>query len=199
MKPAPKEVKAETGTRLAVTLWGVLLLLLVGFMFGGVFALTAQAAVHGLLSPAATIPPTAVVQSVTATPSPVWSVTATPFRPTIVEEDLSKIFIYGIGQEVQVSANWRINALGIAYFHNGEWVERVYCNPMPADYRCRFPRPPLSVAEASSFNLVVREGEAGVDGGTWHYLKANASKDYHIVEWGVEGSVYKFWADQSWP
>jgi hypothetical protein len=194
-----KELKAEIGALLEMPVWGALLLLLVVFGCGGMFALTTQAAVSARPTPSANATPTAVVQFITATPSPAPS--PTPFYPLIVEENLRDNPIYGIGHEMQVRANWRITAVGVAYLaDSGEWVERVYCDPMPADYLCKFPRPPLNGATMESFNIMVRETNesAAVAAGQWHYLKANASKDVILVEWGIEGNVYRYWTDSHW-
>jgi hypothetical protein len=198
MKTETTDVKAEAGTRLGVTLWGVMLLLLAGFVCGGGFALMAQVVFPARLTPLPTITPTAVTQVVTATPSP----TLVPSPPTIVEENLRDNPIYGIGHIMQVRANWRITAVGVAYLNNeGEWVERVYCDPLPADYLCEFPRPPLNEATMGSFSIMVRETDenAAVAAGQWHYLKANASKDITHIEWGIEGNVYRYFADPYWP
>jgi hypothetical protein len=172
MKPN-KELKAELGVILEIPVWRALLLLFVVFGCGGMFVLTAQAAVAGRVAP------TAVAQFITATPSPVPSATATP-TPT------GDVFIEGIGQPVEVRLNWRLSALGVAYHHNGQWVERLYCDPIPADYLCRFPRPPLTKGTAASFNLMVREGEI------WHHVIADPTQTYLTVEWGVEGNLYRF-------
>jgi hypothetical protein len=115
---------------------------------------------------------TAVV-FITATPSP---------TPTLIPST----HLSGAGELITVRANWRLKAIGVSYFDGNQLIERVYCDPLPHDQTCTFPRPPLLLAHTSSFTLMARDENA------WHYFSADPTQSFHNIEWGIEGSLYRY-------
>jgi len=130
-----------------------------------------------------------MVEEIVPTPRPQTTPSTQPTPPTIVEERLDLIPLYGAGQLITVRVpSHLVKAVAVSYLHRGEMIQQSVCDPTPHDGTCQFPRPVVLLSETRSFSLIVKD-----EGGGWHFLPFHPARDFLTVGAGLDSTaVWKY-------
>jgi len=116
-------------------------------------------------------------------------VVATPtiYYPTIVEERIDNIQVYGAGEAIEIRLPLQVTSAGIKYQDEyGNSISQLYC-PTVSNNVCMVIRPVLTRATLPTFEVAVQD----VNG--WHYFSANPSDTViQVISYNVNGlDVYE--------